>query len=300
MKKLKSAQHHWWPKCVSSHWTDENGTIGRLEPDGTFKRIPHAKLGLIGNGHLIRLNPTAGKSSHWDECFEDIFNSADANFPYIISWLENLERKFIYEQDLRKRFIAQPATNDQLCKLTESVVSLVVRSPMNREASVSIADSLRGSIPKREREVLIGLNIRNTQRNIADSIGYKAKFAVIFSTGREFVYGDGFYNNVQGIIGQPYSPEMLIPITPQISVIISRPSSFTTEPRLSTIIINDNEVDICNHAIQVYSRNFLFFKSEKPQIDKSFTCAQHLAYSEPNNPICNLIHSIPGIAPIFE
>ena len=37
MTKIKTANHHWWPICVSKHWRDENGFINRIQPNEKLK-----------------------------------------------------------------------------------------------------------------------------------------------------------------------------------------------------------------------------------------------------------------------
>ena len=297
MPKLKSERHHWWPRCVSAHWAAEDGTTGWIKPDRSYVRVPPKELGLIGNAHHIKLGRHAGDSTDWDTSFEDDFDAADANFPSVISWLESLKHEFMPHRELHDRFLVQSAADDQLRLLTECVVSLAVRSPMNREASVSLAEHLRGPIANPERNALIGANMRHSQRMIADSIGANGKFAVLFSHGREFIFGDGFFHNVRAVVNPPIGPKILAPITPSVSVIVTRPTSFTVQPRLSTIVLNDEEVDSCNHAVQVYSRQALYFRSHQPTVDDVFTRNEHREYSRPDNPIDNLIRSIPGVPP---
>jgi hypothetical protein len=267
-----------------------------IRPDGTEVRVPPDKLGMIGNGHHIKLGNAPSSPIHWDSSFEDEFDVADSNFPSVISWLESLDRKLLNNPDLRQRFIPQEATDEQLCMLTECVVSLAVRAPMNREASVALAERLRGPLPERERNALIGLNMRSSQRLIADSIGARGKFAVLFSNGREFIFGDGFFHNVKAAVNAPSLPKILAPITPNISVVVSRPKSYSVEPRLSTIVLTNDEVERCNHAVQVYSRKALFYRSDKPQLDEAFTREEHREYAQPDNPIDTLITSIPGVS----
>ena len=297
MRNLKSQRHHWWPRCVSRHWADEDGTTGWVKPDGSVIRAPPDKLGMIGNGHHVKLGRTPGEATDWDSSFENEFDAADSSFPSVISWIQSLDRKFKMDCGARGRFLSQPANDEQLRALTESVVSLAVRSPMNREASVALAERLRGPIAPLQRNALIGANMMRSQRIIADSIGANGKFAVLFSIGREFIFGDGFFHNVKAVANPPHNPKMLAPITPTISVIVTRPMSFSVQPRLSTIILTDEEVDQCNHAVQVYSREALFFRSEKPTLDEAFSCGQHLAYDHPDNPIDSLIRGIPGVPP---
>lgn len=295
MPKLKSARHHWWPRCVSTRWAAEDGTTGWIKPDGSSVRVPPHKLGLIGNAHNIKLGRHPSDSTHWDTSFEKEFDKADSNFPSVISWLESLSYEFMPHSELRSRFLAQPADDNQLRLLTECVVSLAVRGPMNREASVALAERLRGPISNPERDSLIGANMRQSQRLIADSVGVSGKFAVLWSHGREFIFGDGFFHNVKAVVNPPIGPKILAPITPTMSVIVSRPTSFTVQPRLSTIVLSNEEVDRCNHAVQVYSSQAIYFRNDRPMVEDVFACGKHLEYSHPDNPIDSLLLSIPGV-----
>jgi hypothetical protein len=294
MSLLKSQRHHWWPRCVSRHWAANDGTTGWLRPDGSEKRIRPDQLGVIGNGHHIKLGRTAEQSTVWDASFEKEFDLADNRFPAIITWLERLERRAIAGQDLRSRFLPQEASDNELRTLTECVVSLAVRGPMNRQASVALAEQLRGPLQGHERNALIGVNMQRAQKLIAESIGFRAKFAVLYSTGREFIYGDGFFHNVKAVVGPPFAPKILAPITPLMSVMVSRPMQFAVEPRLVTMVLSADEVDRCNHAVQVYSRDALFYRNDKPTFDEEFKCGEHRKYASPENPIDTLFDALHG------
>ena len=137
--------------------------------------------------------------------------------------------------------------------------------------------------------------MRNSQRLASDSIGSNAKFAVLFSSGREFIFGDGFFHNLTAVVDRPQLPVIIAPITPGITVVIVRPMSYMTEPRLSTLVLNKAEVDVCNDGVQVYARNALFFRRDRPDIDDAFAWAQHLRYANWDNPMSELARSIPGI-----
>ena len=297
MATLKSAGHHWWPRCLSARWAAEDGSVGWIKPDGTCIRVQPQALGVIGNAHHIKLGRPPGAPTPWDSSFESEFDTADSNFPSLISWLESLVHERVQDGDLRDRFLAVPASDDQLRILTECVISLAVRSPMNREASVSVAEGLRGPILNPERNALIGLNMRQSQRVVTDAIGANGKFAILFSKGREFIFGDGFFHNVRAVVNPPLSPKVLAPITPSISVVVSRPTRYSVEPRLSTLVLSDEEVDRCNHAVQVYARQALYFRADRPELDEAFTCGEHREYASPDNPIDNLLCSIPGVPP---
>jgi hypothetical protein len=295
MAKLKSERHHWWPKCVSVHWAGEDGKTGWLKPDGSSVRIPPDRLGVIGNGHHIKLG-RHDEDTAWDQSFERVFDKADNAFPELIRWLEGLERRTVRGvKELRQRYIPQPCTDAELARMSECAVSLAIRGPMNREASVAIADDLRGPLPTAERNALIGLNMRNSQRLVADNLGSRGKFVAVYSQGREFVFGDGFFHNVKNVQNPPMSPKLFVPITPHISVLVCRPSRYLVEPRLTTLVLDDREVDICNKTVQVYVKNAIFFRSEAPELTEEFRRGQHLVYAHPGNPIDSLIYGIPGV-----
>lgn len=294
MPKLKSARHHWWPECVSSHWAASDSKTGWIKPDGTLIRVPPSQLGMIRNAHHIKLGDS-GVSTPWDRSFENEFDHADSNFPAVLSWLEGLERRLLSRPRRQERFVSQSASDDQLRRLTECIVSLAVRSPMNREASVALAERFRGRLKGPERDSLIAINMKNSQRLVSDTIGARAKFAVLFSQSREFIFGDGFFHNVTAAVNPPQFPTILAPVTPTICVIVTRPFKYMVDPRLSTLVLEDGEVDVCNQAVQVYARTALYFRSECPVIDEAFLRGEHLQYAHPDNPIDELIRSIPGI-----
>jgi hypothetical protein len=293
-----SKNHHWWPKCVSEFWRDADGCTTRLSPSGEILRLHPKKFGVIGHGHSIKLSRTPGETTVWDYNFESEFQRADDNFPYVIKWLNGLDReKRSTAFTLTGRFLQQAAPEEKLSLLVEGLVSLCIRSPMSRSAAVSAAEHLRGKLEVRERNALVALNIRYRQQTVADAIGTHGKFAIIYSPDREFIFGDGFLHNLTSPAGPPSQPEMLVPLTPRVSVLLVRPSQYTTEPKLSTLIVSAEEADQLNHAVQIYAKEMLFYRSEQPIIADEFRRGEHLRYSGPNRPIDKLIHSIPGVSP---
>ena len=112
--------------------------VTRLSPDGATSRAPPEKFGGIGNAHNIKLSRSGRDSTVWDECFEQAFDVADSNFPELIGWLSGLER--IPKRpgsSVRERFHPVDVSDERLRMLVECLVSLAVRSPMNRESAVS-------------------------------------------------------------------------------------------------------------------------------------------------------------------
>ncbi len=297
MAVLKAAQHHWWPRCVSRHWVHSDGKVGRIEPDGRVIRVPPHKLGAIGNGHHGKLSNQVGfDTTAWDFTFEQEFADADDSFPEVISWLCGLKHSprlgCIAAGD---RFQSQPATDEVLRTLTECVISLVVRSPMNRDAFARLPERFGFPALDGGRDAVVSMNMLGKQRLISDSIASRGKFAVLFSGNREFIYGDGCFNNLDGAVNPPHEPKLLVPLTPGVAVIICRPLSYLVEPRLSSIVLTDDETEHCNHAIQVYSRNEIFFRSQPPHLDPAFACGERRRYARADNPVDALIQAIPGI-----
>ncbi len=297
--KTKSERHHWWPECVSKHWKNTDGNVHCLLPNGEVRPAPQKNFGSLGNGHYIKLGQNAGETTVWDQNFEPIFDKADNGFPNVITWLQSLEQKDVPKaKTLTERFIPQNASNEEIAKLVESIVSLAIRSPMNRETAVRTAEVLRGvdRLPERERNSLIALNMRDSHQTAVSQIGTRGKFAVLYSPKREFIFGDGFFHNIRSPV-QPYqlnSYKMLVPITPEISVLYARPRQYTAEPRLFTFVVTQEEANALNHVVQIYSCNFIFYRSEKPIITPDYEEGMHRSYPDTNNPVDALISAIPG------
>jgi len=296
--KKKSEKHHWWPRCVSKHWKNENGLVHMLLPNGEVTASFPENFGCLGNGHYIKLGRESGETTPFDENFESIFHDADHDFPDVISWLQSLERKDVSDPQLTDRFIPQNVTDEQIGPLVESIVSLAIRSPMQRETGVRTAEAIRGGgrLPERERNSLITMNMRDSHEKAVSQIGTRGKFAVLYSPEREFIFGDGFFHNVRSPVQyQPNNYKMLVPITPEISVLYVCPRQYITEPRFFTLVITPEEADIFNNTIQIYSSERLFFRSEKPTITPDYKSAEHLEYGNTNNPVDTLISAIPGV-----
>jgi hypothetical protein len=242
----------------------------------------------------MKLGRKRGDTTPWDDNFEHEFGTADGHFPEMIRWLEALQRKDNGGAMLAERFLAHPVADERLVMLTECVMSLAVRSPMNRTRAVSVAEHLRGEVSEPERDALIGLNLRSMQRALSDAIGARAKFAVVFSPKRELHFGDGFFSNVRDPRNGIFLPRIFAPITPSVGVLITRPFRYLIEPKLTTIVATAAETDALNDAIQVYAASCVFFRSEVPSISEAFRSGKHLVYSG-HNTIDELINSLPGV-----
>lgn len=269
-----------------------------MRPDGEVRRSPPKNFGVIGNGHLIKLSHNTEDKSPWDQNFEPEFQRADDNFPILIAWLENLDRKpFSGLTRLSGHFVAQPADDDRLNTLIEGIVSLAVRSPMNREAAVSLAEHFRGPLNGRERNALIGMNMRDSHRAAVKAIGMRGKFAILYSPDREFIYGDGFFHNIISPTQTHPTPKILAPITPRIAVLFARPMSYSTEPKLCTLVVTEDEAEALNKTVQIYAKHALFYRSDRPEITPDFCRGQHLQYASSDNPVDRMINLLSKVSP---
>lgn len=136
--------------------------------------------------------------------------------------------------------------------------------------------------------------MRHSQKQYVDGIGTRGKFCVLFSPDRELIYGDGFYHNL-GSPNVPFDIELLAPITPEIAVLFARPLRYSEQPKLSTLVITEAETAALNEAVQVYSRNAIFYRTQAPEMTDHFRVGRHLVFKGPTNPIRELIHSLPGV-----
>lgn len=296
MGKLKSEKHHWWPQCVSAHWADQGGCAHRISPAGECLRAPPKNFGVIGNGHFIKLGSRPEDKTPWDQNYEPEFQEADSVFPDLITFLEAFEEP---NKDLAApipiRFVQKEASDTELERIVKCIVSLAVRSPRNRASALALAEQLRGPLPPRERNALIGVNMRNDYKKIVNAVGNHGKFVVLFSRTREFIFGDGFYHNLLSPVQNTFNPKILAPITPTLAVLFTIPLAYQPDQKLFSLSLNSDEALALNKAVQIYSKSELFYRSEKPMLIDEYRREKHFIYSSTDNPVDYLITNIPGV-----
>lgn len=276
---------------------DQDGCVHWLLPTGEIRRVPPKNLAVITNGHHIKLGKSPGEVTPWDQSFEKVFQRADDNFPGVVDWLGSLSRSDRTGATLSDRFLPAKADDGMLSLMMECLVSLAVRSPRHRENAVSLAEHFRGPLPETERNALIGLNIRHNHESMCKALGSSGKFVVIYSPHREFVFGDGFFHNLSAEPSAMHSPRMLVPVIPDITVLFARPSSYLTHPKLMTLTIGPSEAVTLNHAVQVYAKEALFYRTQMPDVTDEYRAHKHLRFASARNPVDLLIDAIPGVAP---
>ena len=292
MKPLKSEKHHWWPRCVSIHWRAADGTVARVDPTGRIVRSTPEKFGSLKTAITsnwttpitVRLFGTRVSKGSLTKQMEPFLHLSNGSWDCLI--LTTL------------RMVALPNKHRTIIKLRRSRRVWFrswygVRETGKRQSA--LPNTLGGPLPTKERNALIAMNMHRKQRMIADSIGHHGKFAVLFSRDKEFIFGDGFFHNLNAVANPPYAPKILVPLTPSMAIAITRPMSYRTEPRLVSLVLNDAEVASINRSIQIYSKSELFFRSEKPRLEEAFRAEKHAEFSHPDNPIDTLLRSLPGV-----
>ena len=187
-------------------------------------------------------------------------------------------------QPSRERFVPQSSSDELFGQLVESLTSLAIRSPITRSAAVAVAERLRGPRPEWERNSLITANMRDMHRRALQAFGVRGKATAISIPDREFIFGDGFYQySLTSPSMAPHSPRILVPLTPRLAVLYAIPMQYTAEPRLSTLVVDAVEAQALNEVVQVYAREALFYRSDKPVLTEDFQTGKHLRYSSSQN-----------------
>ena len=300
MKGLKSERHHCWPVCVSELWSDEQGGIHRLSPDGTIRRAAPRNFGVIGNGHTVKLSHDPSETTPFDECFESEFQDADSNFRSVIEFLyqicpDNSGFSELNPDRIRPHHIS----DDMFNRIPSCVISLAVRSPLFRERSVRLVEGLRGPLPERERNMLIGSNIRNAFKDTVREVGGHGVLLSVHSEEAEFIFGDGFYNDIPIPVQYISNMTLFSPLTPSLAVLYARRPSQVIAERLFSIHISKEETEFLNNSIHVYSRREIFYRSQRPPVSPAFASGEHLRYSDDDNPVDRLVSMIPVFRDYF-
>lgn len=293
---ITPAKHHWWPETLSSYWADGEGGVNWLRPDGTSIKSPPKQFGAIRDGHTIRMSNVPGEETVWDNSFEKDFDQADGSFHRVLKWLNDLDRCGPpFEAPLCKRFVATPVSQQDFDELLVCASSLIVRSPQFRQ--VAGAYSIHHGTPGRERSVrrvMLG-NMRHGLESLTRAFNGSGKAVAIFSPERELVFGDGYFTNVTPPAQHLLRPRAIVPLTPSLAILIQRPGSYLLDPKLCTLVINQQEADELNRVVQIYAKEAIFYRSERPSISPEFERGEHLRFADDRNFADRLCYQVPGV-----
>jgi hypothetical protein len=79
-------------------------------------------------------------------------------------------------------------------------------------------------------------------------------------------------------------PRCLVPITPEIAVFYTNPRSYRVIPDLLTLTLAPEEVTFVNRTVQIYSKEYLFFKEIHPVLDVAFLANLYLEFKYHEHP----------------
>jgi hypothetical protein len=287
-KVIKGEKHHWWPEGLSKYWENERGLVQRIDIKGEVIPSTPERFGRISDGHNILFE----NESPWQSTIEHYFEVPDGNMPKIVDWLASLKREVKTDNTTKFLYISQEREDKNLDELRECIISLAARSPKYRNAQNSFVESLRGKLEKAESKRLIAANIHQKYKTLVQNSKGIGKFAILFSEEFEFIFGDGFYSNINATTENLFGVKILIPMTPHIAVVWSSPMVCRSYPRLISIKADKEIVEIVNNSVQVYSREYLFFRTQKPSLIEDFKLGEHRVYDYQTDPVYTLIDSL--------
>lgn len=276
---IRAELHHWWPQSLLRNWANDEGLISQVFTDGRIIKHKNTRnLAAVRNAHVIKLDkiPTV-----WDQSFESYFQEVDSAFPDLIKFIVGLPRKEKSQSLLlQDRLQECSVTDEQIEKLKDAMLSLIARGPKLRNSVENQTNyyQSRFNIPKpKVPDLLINLNLRNGYDTFKKNI-IRGKYLVLFSLEKEFIFGDGFFNNFNEATNAPTSPKYLIPLLPNACVFYARPMSYTSHPRLMTALLNNEEVDYINRTTMIYSKDNVFYRNDSPDLIDDFKKNEYRQY----------------------
>lgn len=285
---IKGEKHHWWPEGLSKYWAGDKGTVQRIGVTGEVISSTPKKLAKISDGHNILFE----NGSTWQSTIEHYFDKPDSSIPRIVDWLWSFNNKVRANDRVDHHCLSQEAECENLDILRECVISLIVRSPRYRNAQNSFVRSFRGELEKPESKRLIAANIHQKYSSLVKGSKGVGKLALLFSENFEFIYGDGVYSNIGSTTENLFGLKVVIPIIPNVAVIWSSPMSCRTYSRLIAIEADRELVEIINNSVQVYSKEYLFFRTQQPILMDDFKLCEHRIYRHDTDPVDRLIESL--------
>ena len=272
-KPLKTELHHWWPRTLADHWSAADGMVSVIRPNGTVHRAPPGAFGAITNAHHIKMG------GPWNSTFEPIFNEPDNEIAAFVQWLATLEAALAApEQPMVERISPQLLPHDRAAQIARVTASLLARSPSIRASIKRATEYYRrgfGLADPTADKTLIAAN----QRGLYDAYRermMRGRWAILFSDEREFIAGDGFLHNFPASQDALNSGlKLVLPILPTATIVYMSPMQYPTEPHLVTLRLGAEEVERLNAITQVYARDFLFYRDDKPELTGAFRHGEH-------------------------
>jgi len=286
-RTYESKRHHWWPNALSGYWADEFGMVTQLLHNGDAVTEAPWTFGHDKHSHNLRFG------GPWNSSFEPIFKRADDCMGEVVDWLMTLEAKRIARpRSFSERMLAQPMTTEHRSMLAEILASLITRSPLMRHRIGRRVKSSREHFPTADIKAdttTIAHNMRPLLAAFTNRMSVTGKFALLFSEDRELIFGDGFFSTFPTNGHAASNARCIVPLTPSMAVLYTSPFRYVSNCDLVTMTLRDEEVEFLNLLVQVYSREKLFYRRDRPHIHESFAARQHMLLEEPGDPELNAL-----------
>jgi len=270
---IPGEEHHWWPKSLSKSWCNAEGRIQSLRPNGWRKAYVPRAIGRIPDGHNVLVG------GPWNATFEPLYDRPDNDFPTLVTWLSELYRK---PAETAPRSYAPVFPDTMRARLAHCLASLIARNPTMRDSvkrTVTYYQDRMGFAEPNVPKHLVAKNIEHLYLDFAKRIETSGKFAFLYAPeGMEFIFGDGFLHNFPNVRMHALNPRCLIPVSPAVSVLWFAPTSGLVLPKTVTIALRPEEVAFCNQTIQVYSKEFIYYRMVEPPLHEGFARGEHLIY----------------------
>jgi len=220
----------------------------------------------------------------WDTSFEDFFNEPDREFPNLVEWLMSLDAAEEHNlDDFGVRMTPNPWTRDQRRRLAVCMASLLARSPGTRHLIRCTTEYYRdrmGLADPTASKMLIAANQSGLFDFYAQIMEKRGRFLILFTDHRELIFGDGVFHNFPTIISS-YASDLkaICHILPTVAVAYTCPISYALDASLPAMRLANEEVALLNESVLVYSKDFVFYRSQRPPIPDAFLRAEHLQFA---------------------
>ncbi|AOF91795.1 hypothetical protein BSY16_2302 [Sinorhizobium sp. RAC02] len=165
------------------------------------------------------------------------------------------------------------------------LASLIVRSPRNRNSQAKTAAYYQERMGFKEPRVdknLISMNLAHKLDLITRNF-QGGKYVVAYTDEQEFISGGVLYTNMAHEVSIGHRKTIVL-IAPLVAVIYSCTNSYSTVPSFMTIKLNRLEVLQFNRLVKVYSRDQIFYRSQKSVLEDTFLQSEFLEYKYHNVP----------------
>lgn len=280
-RTYESKRHHWWPSAISGYWADGRGMVTQVLAGGKAVTGAPWTFGHDKHTHNIRF------SGPWNSSFESMYGKADNSAGTIIDWLSTLDaRRENCSGGFSERLLAQPMTRERRGLLAEVLASLIVRSPLMRHRIARRVEGARDAFPSLDITAdtsIVAANMQPLLAAFTRRMQVTGKFAVLLSEDRELIFGDGFFSTFPTNGHVSGFHRCIIPITPSMAVLYTSPFRYVSNCELATMMLRSDEVDFLNLLVQVYSRDRIFYRSDRPVIHDAFMARQHMQLTGHSN-----------------